>query len=363
VIIRHAIDGGASDIHIEPSGDKTRIRYRIDGILGTSLVLPSYIHSAVVARIKILANLKMDESRIPQDGRIKLIIDNSSYDFRISTMPLSGKEKVVMRIFDTENSLFTLEQLGFNKKHRKQIDENMKRPNGLILITGPTGSGKSTTLHSILKILNRESVNIITLEDPVEYTIDGVNQSQVNHAIKYTFATGLRAILRQDPDIIMVGEIRDNETAELAIHAALTGHMVLSTLHTNDAVSSIPRLLDMNVEPFLLAATLNIIVAQRLVRRICDNCKEEIAVSDSVENKVKENLINLPIGSLPANIDLNSDKKLKFYKGKGCSKCGNTGYIGRCVIAQNMVFMNQDGYIKALQGMTTIEEIMRLTND
>lgn len=392
VILRHAVEGGASDIHIEPSGDKTRVRYRIDGMLGTSLILPSYIHATVVARIKILSNLKIDESRIPQDGRMRLIIDNKTVDFRVSTIPLTGKEKVVMRILDTRGKTLTLEQLGFNERQIKIITKNIEKPNGMALVTGPTGSGKSTTLYSVLHILNKESVNIITLEDPVEYTMEGINQSQVNPAIHYTFATGLRAILRQDPDVIMVGEIRDNETAELAIHAALTGHTVLSTLHTNDSIGTIPRLLDMKVEPFLLSSTLNVLLAQRLVRKICPFCKEEMSIPDNLEQEIRARLKNVPLNDLPKGLDLKSDKKLVFYKGKGCSKCGNSGYKGRSVMAevlditeelqilisegfkdisrinkllqeQNMVLMKDDGIIKALEGKTTLEEVLRVSKE
>lgn len=390
VILRHATEGGASDIHIEPSGDKTRVRYRIDGMLYTSLILPSYLHSTVVARIKILSNLKIDESRIPQDGRMRLIIDNKTIDFRVSTIPLTGKEKVVMRILDTGGKAFTLEQLGFAPRQVEIINKNIKKPHGLVLVTGPTGSGKSTTLYAALNILNQESVNIITLEDPVEYTMEGVNQSQINPSINYTFATGLRAILRQDPNVIMVGEIRDNETAELAIHAALTGHSVLSTLHTNDAMGTIPRLLDMKVEPFLLASTLNAVLAQRLVRKICIYCKEEISVSESLEKEIREVLAQTPQIDLPEGFKL--ERKMKFYKGKGCSKCGNSGYKGRSVIAevldvnedikklilegfkdidkineklkaQKMITMQQDGFIKALTGVTSIEEVLRVVRN
>ncbi|MFH0854196.1 MAG: GspE/PulE family protein [bacterium] len=392
VILRHAVEGGASDIHIEPSGDKTRVRYRIDGMLGISLILPSYIHSTVVARIKILSNLKIDETRIPQDGRMRLIVDNKTIDFRISTMPLMGKEKVVMRILDTSGGIFTLEQLGFSERQIKIINKNIEKPNGITLLTGPTGSGKSTTLYAVLNILNKESVNIITLEDPVEYTMEGVNQSQINPAINYTFATGLRTILRQDPNIVMVGEIRDNETAELAMHAALTGHAVLSTIHTNDATGTIPRLLDMKAEPFLLSSTLNAILAQRLIRKICANCKEEITVSDELENEIRSSLKEAPICDIPKGVDLNSGKKLVFYRGKGCSKCNNSGYKGRSVIAevldvtdnikkiiagrfqdidkikvalkeQNMLTVKQDGFIKALEGKTSLEEVFRVTKE
>lgn len=368
------------------------MRYRIDGMLGISLVLPSYIHSTVVARIKILSNLKIDESRIPQDGRMRLIIDNKAIDFRVSTMPLTGKEKVVMRILDTSGGAFTLEQLGFNERQIKLINKNIGKPNGITLVTGPTGSGKSTTLYAVLNILNKETVNIITLEDPVEYTMEGVNQSQINPAINYTFAAGLRAILRQDPNVVMVGEIRDNETAELAMHAALTGHAVLSTIHTNDATGTIPRLLDMEAEPFLLSSTLNAILAQRLVRKVCSYCKEELIVSDELDKEIKRELLEAPSCDIPQNVNLKGDKKLVFYRGKGCGKCGNSGYKGRSVIAevldisdtikkliserfqdidkiksalkeQNMLTIKQDGFIKALEGKTSLEEVFRVTKE
>src|SRR3989344_5932925 len=245
VIIRHAIDGRASDIHIEPSIKETRVRYRIDGILRTSLVLPKYIHSAIVARIKVLANLKLDETRKPQDGRIRLTVEGRDIDFRVSTLPLFEGEKVVLRILDSDTSIPKLSELGINKRYIAAINEIIKRPYGLILLTGPTGSGKTTTLYTILTMLNQEGVNIVTLEDPIEYYINGVNQSQVNPEIGYSFADGLRSILRQDPNVVMVGEIRDKETTELVIHASLTGHMMLSTLHTNNSVGAIPRLIDL----------------------------------------------------------------------------------------------------------------------
>lgn len=390
VILRHAVEGKASDIHIEPSKDKTRVRYRIDGMLHASLILPAYIHPSIVARIKILANLKIDETRIPQDGRMRLIIDNKTIDFRVSTIPLSGREKIVMRILDTGGKAIPLPDLGFNAHQVETIKRNIRKPNGLVLVTGPTGSGKSTTLYSVLDILNQETVNIITLEDPVEYTMEGVNQSQINTAVKYTFASGLRAILRQDPNVIMVGEIRDGETAELAIHAALTGHSVLSTLHTNDAVGSIPRLIDMKVEPFLLSSTLNAILAQRLVRKICGHCRTEISITNNLLQEIKEILKNVSPSHCPEGIDLN--KNFKFYKGKGCNKCGNTGYKGRTVIAEvlnisdemrtlisegfkdieavrkvlikeNMLTIVQDAYIKVLEGKTTVEEALRVTKE
>jgi len=392
VILRHAVEGDASDIHIEPNRDQTRVRYRIDGMLHVSLILPSYIHPSVVARIKILSNLKIDETRLPQDGRMRLMVDNKVIDFRVSTMPLAGKEKIVMRILDTGDRALTLKELGFSDKQTEIIKKNIHRPNGILLVTGPTGSGKSTTLYSVLDILNKETVNIITLEDPVEYTMQGINQSQVNSEIDYTFATGLRSILRQDPDIIMVGEIRDSETGELAIHAALTGHSVLSTLHTNDAIGSIPRLIDMKVEPFLLASTINAIVAQRLVRKICSRCKEEIVIADNLEQEVRKVIKNVSPADIPNTINISDDKKLKFFKGKGCNKCGNTGYKGRTVISEvldisdamrglisagcedleavkelvkkeKMLQILPNAYIKALAGETSMDEVLRVTKD
>ncbi|MCX6799902.1 MAG: GspE/PulE family protein [Candidatus Falkowbacteria bacterium] len=391
VIIRHAVDGKASDIHIEPLLRETRVRYRIDGILHTSLVLPKNIHYAVVARIKVLAGLQLDETRIPQEGRIRLLINNKEIDFRISIIPLVDTEKVVMRILDVTAGAPTLEELGFEGREAKVIKENIKRTYGIFLITGPTGSGKSTTLFSILNLLNKEEINISTLEDPVEYYIQGVNQSQIRPKLGYTFASGLRTLLRQDPDVMMVGEIRDNETAELGIHSALTGHLVLSTLHTNNAIGAIPRLVDMNAEKFLLASTINVILAQRLVRRVCVSCKVKVETPEHVITKIQENLKKIPEKILKARLGKLDINKLEFFKGKGCARCGNTGYSGRLAIAeiididdklrkiiydpqralsiedvketQDFVNLTQDGYIKALQGRTTLEEILRVVQE
>lgn len=389
VIIRHAVEGRASDIHIEPTQKESRVRYRIDGILHTSLILPKNIHSAIVARIKVLANLKLDETRIPQDGRIRLEIGEKGIDFRISVLPLLGEEKVVMRILDTARGAPTLEELGFDGRALRVIKENIKKTNGMFLVAGPTGSGKSTTLFSVLNMLNKEGVNICTLEDPVEYSIKGVNQSQIRPEIGFSFANGLRSLLRQDPDIIMVGEIRDNETAELAIHASLTGHFVLSTLHTNDAMGAVPRLLDMKVEPFLLGSTLNVVIAQRLARKICPYCrKEEKLPEDILADMANE------IKDIPKNIikelakGFTSLEKTVFLKGSGCARCGNSGYSGRLAIvevfdvndkikdiimdknkilrledirgSQDFISMKQDGIIKVLRGETTMEEILRV---
>jgi len=387
VIIRHAVEGRASDIHIEPIQNESRVRYRIDGILHNSLILPRSVHGSIVGRIKVLANLKLDETRMPQDGRIRVTIDNKDIDLRISVMPLLDEEKVVMRILDVSAGAPTLEELGFMGAGLKIIKKNLKKTDGMLLVTGPTGSGKSTTLFSILTDLNKEGTNISTLEDPVEYFIKGVNQSQVRPEIGFTFAAGLRSLLRQDPNIIMVGEIRDNETAELGIHASLTGHFVLSTLHTNDALGAIPRLLDMSVEPFLLGSTLNCIVAQRLGRKICENCRIEYKLPDDIMVDIKKELDATPPAAIKEMIPDFDFKKVKFYKGKGCTHCGGTGYVGRVALAevldvndkikeiiinnkinltlddlkknQNFITMKQDGIMKVLLGLTTIEEVLR----
>jgi len=389
VILEHAVEGKASDVHIEPLSEETRVRYRIDGILHTSLLLPKAVHSSIIARIKVLSNLKIDETRVPQDGRFRKKFESGDVDFRVSTLPVVGNEKVVMRILDTSSNVLDLERLGFWGRSMKRMRQNIDKPHGMFLITGPTGSGKSTTLYALIHILNKESVNIVTLEDPVEYYQRGVNQSQVNPDVGLTFARGLRSILRQDPDIIMVGEIRDSETAELAVHASLTGHIVLSTLHTNDAFGAVPRLIDMKIEPFLLTSSLNLVMAQRLVRRLCEHCKEEITLPKKYEDEVLRLVSTLPKDSLPKDIKLT--RPLKFYRGKGCVRCENTGYKGRVAIAevlevseelkkiiqagcdldkikaefrnQGMHLMVEDGYIKALQGITTVEEVMKVTKE
>lgn len=388
VIIRNAVEGGASDIHIEPLHTETRVRYRIDGVLHTSLVLPINIHASLVARVKVLSNLKLDETRMPQDGRIRMKFQEKEIDFRISILPLAGYEKVVMRILDTTKGAPTLLELGYQGEQLRVIKSNMKKTEGILLVTGPTGSGKSTTLFSMIDELNKEDINISTLEDPVEYQIKGVNQSQIKPEIGFTFAAGLRTFLRQDPDIIMVGEVRDHETAELSIHAALTGHLVLSTLHTTNAPGAITRLVDMGIEPFLLGSTLKTILAQRLARKICQNCKEEIKLASEYTDKIKREIHNIGVEYIKDIIkDFNPDK-LKFYGGKGCSRCGNTGYRGRMAVSEVMdinkaiseavikgkkVFtvkeiletqkyttVYQDGIIKVLQGTTTYEEVLRV---
>jgi type IV pilus assembly protein PilB len=293
-ILSYAADGRASDIHIEPTQTNTRVRFRIDGILNTSLSLPVKVHSAVVARIKILSNMRLDEKRKPQDGRFSAKIEDSKIDFRVSTFPTYHGEKVVMRILDQSRGQLVLDDMGFSKDNLEIIRRAIKRPYGLILISGPTGSGKSTTLYSMLHEVDRDHKNVLSLEDPVEYSMDGVSQSQVHPEIDYTFATGLRTTLRQDPDIIMVGEIRDKETAGLAIQAALTGHLVLSTIHTNNALGVIPRLIDMGVDPYLIAPTLVLAMAQRLVRKLCPDTGRPIPVADSIKVMIDKQFVDLP---------------------------------------------------------------------
>lgn len=391
VIIRHAVEGGASDIHIEPTQKETRVRYRIDGVLHTSLVLPRSVHDAIVSRIKVMANLKLDETRIPQDGHIRLVVNEKEYDFRVSVLPLVDTEKVVMRVLDTAKGAPTIEELGYEGEQYKLIKEAAEKTEGLIVVTGPTGSGKSTTLFSILNLVNKEGVNIATLEDPVEYQIKGINQSQVRPEIGYTFAAGLRSFLRQDPDIIMVGEIRDQETCELAVHAAMTGHLVFSTVHTLNAISTVARLEDMGIEPFLLGATLKMIVAQRLVRKICAQCKEETVLPEKYLNEIKEELDKVGVEYISTLIKDYKKENIKFFHGKGCGHCGNTGYAGRVAISevlfvnhelkelisasnellsldtvrkyQKFISIKQDGVIKALKGVTTMEEVLRVMRD
>jgi len=394
VIIKNAIAGGSSDIHIEPLEEKIRVRYRVDGVLHSSLFLPKNIGPAIVSRIKILSNLKIDEKRKPQDGRFRIKEKGKFIDFRVSTFPVSQGEKVVMRILEKDDELINLKLLGFRGRDLAKINKVITEPYGIILITGPTGSGKSTTLYSLLKMLNKEGTNIVTLEDPIEYVLEGISQSQVKPEIDYTFAVGLRSILRQDPDIVMVGEIRDSETAELAVHAALTGHLVLSTLHTNTAVGAVSRLVDMGIKSFLLSSALKIVVGQRLVRRICSKCRvKREKIASNVIKMFQEELRDLPksvfeeLGYDPVN----EPEKINFYKGTGCRECGNQGMKGRILISEifdvnkkidqmigdnadehellavakedGFTTMKQDGIIKVLMGETTVEELQRVTDD
>lgn len=475
IVLEYAVKSRASDIHIEPRENIVQIRYRIDGVLRESMTLPRQIQAAVVSRIKILSNLKIDEHRIPQDGRFKVAVGSKTVAIRVSTLPVMDGEKVVMRILDESARAATLEELGFTGHALKTIRVNLKKPHGMTLVTGPTGSGKSTTLYSILSLMNTPGVNISTVEDPVEYRIAGVNQTQVNPKAGMSFASGLRALLRQDPNIIMVGEIRDSETANLGVQAALTGHVVLSTLHTNNAATTLPRLLDMNIEPFLIASTVNTVIGQRLVRKLCFKCRkaysptpsdiEELKKSFDIEGAltiikddqpdhsspshtikkstaainqdviIKDNpgtddkksiieridsdpnIINHKLdpntikkvdgkakpsdkekivapdtntGASSANKNASADK-LVLYHATGCAECDQSGYQGRlgiyeilevneatrplitakatsddiqaAAIKSGMLTMQQDGFVKALRGHTTVEEILRVTRE
>lgn len=389
-IVKHSIEGKASDIHIEPADGSYRVRFRVDGVLHASLVFPLPVGRAVISRIKILCNMKIDERRKPQDGRFRAEQAGKVVDLRVSTFPVVDGEKVVIRVLDKNSNVADFKEMGLWGKAGEILKRKIMEPHGIILMTGPTGSGKSTTLYSFLKILNQEERNVVTLEDPVEYQLLGINQSQVMPEIGYTFASGLRSILRQDPDVIMVGEIRDGETAELAIHAALTGHLVLSTLHTNDSVGAIPRLVDMGIAPFLLSSSIQVVAAQRLVRRICDNCKQEAKIPPHMQKRLEAELSAIH----PKEVEkYGYDSKQRFclYEGTGCDSCGGTGYKGRVAIfeafdaaaeeikriisdengnagkiakavkEQGMLTIRQDGLLKALLGMTTFTEIERVT--
>lgn len=369
----------ASDIHIIPEAESVRVRLRIDGILQDEMPFPKFIHSEIVSRIKILANLRTDEHQTAQDGRFRVSLENGEIDIRVSIVPTYYGENTVMRLLTDQNEEFDLDSLGFSSVDKAKVLKVIKRPYGMILATGPTGSGKTTTLYALIKLLNVTGNSIVTIEDPIEYSIKGINQIGVNPRTGLTFANGLRSILRQDPNIIMVGEIRDEETAGLAVNTALTGHLLLSTIHTNDAATTLPRLIDLKVEPYLIASTVNVTIGQRLVRRICKNCKKEIKVKLSEVKNLAE--------VLPQNIL----EQENFYKGEGCDKCNNTGYSGRICIneilvvdneirnaiynkataaeikakarKQGMTTMAEDGFIKAKIGITTIEEILRTLHE
>lgn len=395
-LLEYAIFEEASDIHIEPEEKNITVRYRIDGILRNVMTLSKNVQSGIIARIKILANLKVDEHRLPQDGRFKITTDDYKVSFRVSIIPTYDGEKIVMRLLNEKAQILTLEQLGLQPSALEAIKRNISKPHGMILVTGPTGSGKTTTLYTILNILNTPEVNISTVEDPIEYRMPHINQSQINTKINFTFALGLRALLRQDPDIIMVGEIRDQETAEIAVHAAMTGHLLLSTLHTNDAVTTLPRLSQMGIPSFLISSTTNIIMAQRLVRKICTNCIQSYNLDKKIIEDIKKQL-NIPeiLEKLEKNKIILYAKtgleSLLFYRGKGCKKCNNSGYKGRIGIyealeinkeiselilktvnineikkaaeREGMISIVEDGFIKAKNGITTIEEIMRVTKE
>lgn len=451
IILEYAIKARASDVHIEPRENIVQVRFRVDGLLRETMTLPKAILPAVVSRIKILSNLKIDEHRMPQDGRFKFSVGSRTVALRISTLPVMDGEKVAVRILDESARALTLEELGFDGEALERINRGMHKPHGMVLVTGPTGAGKSTTLYSVLSVLNTPGVNISTVEDPVEYRVSGVNQTQVNPKAGMTFASGLRALLRQDPNVIMVGEIRDSETADLAVQAALTGHVVLSTLHTNNAATTLPRLLDMNIEPFLIASTVNTVIGQRLVRRLCPSCKipyipegdvlEDLKRDFDIAAALKHTKVVAPVNNEPkpttkaakapeptasilekiaadpniirhpragtkaankvpaeaAKASKNPARALKsgefalYHAGDGCDKCDHSGYSGRLgiyevlevdepiqkliishatseeiqtqAIKENMLTMQQDGFLKAIQGLTTVEEILRVTRE
>ena len=409
LLLEYAIKSNASDIHIEPREDYVQVRYRIDGVLKEVNKLPRNVHGALVSRIKILSNLKIDERRVPQDGRFKIKVSGKQYALRVSTLPIADGEKVVMRILDESNQAVKLDQLGYWGLSLATVKDAMAQPNGMILVTGPTGSGKSTSLFSVLSELNTPDVNISTIEDPVEYKIPGVNQTQTNAKAGMTFASGLRALLRQDPNIIMVGEIRDGETANLGVQAALTGHLVFSTLHTNNAATCLPRLLDMGIEPFLIASTVKAVIGQRLVRRLCMDCRQEYTPNEeeikyitemfkintesikkihNLEEQAFEDKIggDTPMGSTDSGIE-----RLWRPNPEGCDECGHNGFKGRVgiyevlgisipiqkmitanatsndiqdqAISEGMVTMQMDGLIKSLRGITTVDEVLRATRE
>jgi len=383
-IIEYAISLNSSDIHFEPLENKVLIRFRIDGILREIITLPKIVHPALVARIKILSSLAIDEHFKPQDGRFKFKLEEQYVDVRVSVMPTFYGEKAVMRLLRSSARPLNLAELGLSPEALKIVQDNIRKTHGMLLSTGPTGCGKTTTLYTILNILNTPDVNIVTVEDPIEYDIPRINQTQVNPKAGITFATGLRSLLRQNPDIMMVGEIRDSETAEIAVHSALTGHLVLSTLHTNDAPTAIPRLIDMGIEPFLLASTLNLVIAQRLVRRICPQCITSFEVTPEIAEAIKEQLALIPDGK-------KHEIPKRLYKGKGCKLCGHTGYRGqigifevfnidakirelilthssidtlrKAAVLGGMKTMFEDGLLKAEAGVTTIEEVLRVVRE
>ncbi len=383
-LLEYAIKTRASDIHIEPLEDKTRVRFRIDGILHEKIILPKGVHDALVSRIKILSVLKIDEKRLPQDGRFSYTFGHEAVDLRVATVPTIHGEKVELRLLPKSSAAPTLMELGLRGSSLKNLESQLLRTHGIILICGPTGSGKTTTLYSILTKISSTKINVMTVEDPVEYQIPGVNQVQVNPTIGLTFASALRSFLRQDPNTIMVGEVRDSETAELAIQATLTGDQVFSTIHTNSAPGALPRLLDMGAEPFLVASAINCVVGQRVTRKICPFCRVAFSATPEVADNIRSTLGRL----LPANLKTG---QLQLFKGQGCNQCNHVGYIGRTGIFEvlvvtekisreileqasaqdievtatdeGMVTMKQDGYLKVLEGVTTLEEVLRVAQD
>jgi len=388
VLLRHAVDGSASDIHIEPTKEKIRIRFRLNGILHASIFLPLRILPAIISRIKILSDLKIDETRIPQDGRFSAKIGGKDIDFRVSTFPTALGEKAALRILDPTRALADIKDLGISERNLKIIEKTIIKPYGMILVAGPTGSGKTTTLYAVLRILNKEGVNVMTLEDPIEYFIEGVNQSQVRPEIGYEFATGLRSMLRQDPDILMVGEIRDEDTASLAIHSALTGHILLSTIHTANAMGVIPRLIDLGIKPYLIPPSFSVAIAQRLIRSLCPDCKKKIKPKKEIRDLILAEIENMP-QAVRKGVDLS--KPFFVFEAAGCKKCNNTGYAGRTGVfevlemtptlaeitikepseikieeeakRQGMVTMKQDGILKVLQGISSVEEVLRMAEE
>jgi len=386
--LKEAVTTGASDVHIEPQKTRLRIRFRMDGVLQEVQSLPPELHRPVVSRVKIMSNLKIDETRIPQDGRFRTEIYGRDIDYRVSTFPTPAGEKVAIRVLDPQIGLKQLDDLGLGGKSARLVNESIEQPFGMILITGPTGSGKTTTLYAVMQRLNKDDVNIVSLEDPVEYSIEGINQSQVRPEIGYTFASGLRQILRQDPDVMMVGEIRDGETAELSVHAALTGHIVLATLHTNNAVGVIPRLIDMKVDAFLLPSVLSVMISQRLVGQLCQKCKQIEPAPAKIADIIKKELAALPE---EVQKTIKHKEPYQVWKSPGCKECKNKGRVGRIAIfealsmtseleqiindeptegnilkeakRQGMVTLRQDGILKALEGLVSIEEIIRETSE
>ena len=390
VILKHAVEGKASDIHIEATSANTRVRFRVHGKLYTSLFLPSAIHPAVISRIKIISNLRLDEMRIPQDGRFSTEVSGRVIDFRVSTFPTRIGEKAVLRVLDPSISIRTLPELGLIGRNLDVVNDALKNQYGMILIAGPTGSGKSTTLYASLSSIDKESLNVVSLEDPIEYNMEGVSQSQVRPEIGYTFATGLRHVLRQDPDIIMVGEIRDSETATLAIHAALTGHLVFSTIHTNNSIGVIPRLIDMGIPAFLIPSSLSVAVAQRLLRRLCPHCKVSEPAPPKIAVFIEKEIEGMG-KETRSRIDVDTGSGYTLWRSEGCGKCSRRGTIGRIGIyevllmtkqlkeivyrepndiniqeeakRQGMITLRQDGIIKALQGVVSIDEVLRASEE
>ena len=388
MLLRYGYESKVSDIHIEPHPARVLVRFRIDGVMHDVLEIPREIHDLILTRIKILAKMRTDEHRAAQDGKLVFESNEEKVDVRISVLPVTGGENIVMRILSAKSRQFSLTDLGLSDRDLERVKRSIESPHGMILVTGPTGSGKTTSVYAMLKILNTRDVHIATIEDPVEYDIEGISQIQVNPRTNLTFAKGLRAIVRQDPDIIMIGEIRDEETADIAVNSAMTGHLVLSTLHANDAATTLPRLLDMKIEPFLVASTVNIVIAQRLVRRICDRCRESSQLSAEERSLIENNKHIHEIFKAHKQMNLSH---VRVYHGRGCAVCSTTGYFGRVGVFEvlemddtikdlitkrapsadimkaareaGMTTMLEEGIEKVLSGITTLEEIIRATKE